>query len=155
MRKAALAQIFKRGAIFLRHKHDLRYARCQFFRNGQFTLIDQRDIAGQGGIEARRAASLADRIGCRLAEEFSRRRDQHAQTGETMTRGFRRRIAHVINNAHRQIRPEGRALARRAFDADIAADLGCRLGTVRSLASRALAALRRDPELGFSDGGVR
>lgn len=42
-----------------------------------------------------------------------------------------------------------------ATDADIAADLGCRLGTVRSLASRALAALRRDPELGFSDGGVR
>jgi RNA polymerase sigma-70 factor (sigma-E family) len=42
-----------------------------------------------------------------------------------------------------------------ATDADIAADLGCRLGTVRSLASRALAALRGDPELGFSDGGAR
>lgn len=42
-----------------------------------------------------------------------------------------------------------------ATDADIAADLGCRLGTVRSLASRALATLRRDPELGFSDGGAR
>ena len=42
-----------------------------------------------------------------------------------------------------------------ATDADIAAGLGCRLGTVRSLASRGLATLRRDPELDFSNGGAR
>lgn len=40
-----------------------------------------------------------------------------------------------------------------ASDADIADTLGCRRGTVRSLASRALAALRTDPTI--SEGGVR
>jgi RNA polymerase sigma-70 factor (sigma-E family) len=38
-----------------------------------------------------------------------------------------------------------------ASDADIAAALGCRRGTVRSLASRALATLRTDPTI--SEGG--
>jgi RNA polymerase sigma-70 factor (sigma-E family) len=38
-----------------------------------------------------------------------------------------------------------------ATDTDIAAALGCRRGTVRSLASRALTALRADPTLGDSD----
>jgi RNA polymerase sigma-70 factor (sigma-E family) len=44
-----------------------------------------------------------------------------------------------------------------ATDADIAAVLGCRRGTVRSLASRALAALRDDPALDTdaSEGGER
>ena len=36
-------------------------------------------------------------------------------------------------------------------DSDIAAALGCRLGTVRSIASRALTALRGDPTLTFGD----
>jgi DNA-directed RNA polymerase specialized sigma24 family protein len=40
-----------------------------------------------------------------------------------------------------------------ASDADIAATLGCRRGTVRSLASRALAALRIDPTI--VEGGAR
>ena len=38
-----------------------------------------------------------------------------------------------------------------ATDPDIAAALGCRRGTVRSLASRALATLREDPTLGVTD----
>jgi RNA polymerase sigma-70 factor (sigma-E family) len=43
-----------------------------------------------------------------------------------------------------------------ATDADIAAVLGCRRGTVRSLASRALAALREDPSLDIDpEGGAR
>ena len=42
-----------------------------------------------------------------------------------------------------------------AADADIAELLGCRLGTVRSLASRALAALRIDPSLDTTEGGRR
>lgn len=37
-----------------------------------------------------------------------------------------------------------------ATDADIASTLGCRRGTVRSLASRALATLRADPSLDLS-----
>lgn len=40
-----------------------------------------------------------------------------------------------------------------ASDADIAAALGCRRGTVRSLASRGLAALRTDPTM--LEGGAR
>jgi RNA polymerase sigma-70 factor (sigma-E family) len=40
-----------------------------------------------------------------------------------------------------------------ATDVDIAATLGCRRGTVRSLASRGLATLRSDPS--FAEGGVR
>ena len=40
-----------------------------------------------------------------------------------------------------------------ASDAEIAATIGCRRGTVRSLASRALAALRTDPTI--SEGGAR
>ena len=44
-----------------------------------------------------------------------------------------------------------------ATDADIAAVLGCRRGTVRSLVSRALAVLRDDPGLGIDapEGGAR
>jgi RNA polymerase sigma-70 factor (sigma-E family) len=44
-----------------------------------------------------------------------------------------------------------------ASDRDIADALGCRLGTVRSLASRGLAALRTDSslQLDASDGGAR
>lgn len=44
-----------------------------------------------------------------------------------------------------------------ATDADIAALLGCRRGTVRSLASRALAVLRDDPTLAIDapEGGAR
>ena len=39
-----------------------------------------------------------------------------------------------------------------ASDDDIAAALGCRRGTVRSLASRALAALRQDQSLSVAEG---
>jgi len=42
-----------------------------------------------------------------------------------------------------------------ASDDDIAAALGCRRGTVRSLASRALAALREDQTLSLPEGGSR
>jgi len=44
-----------------------------------------------------------------------------------------------------------------ASDADIAATLSCRLGTVRSLASRALSAMRLDPSLDINapEGGSR
>ena len=44
-----------------------------------------------------------------------------------------------------------------ATDADIAAVLDCRRGTVRSLVSRGLATLRADPTLDFttSEGGAR
>lgn len=38
-----------------------------------------------------------------------------------------------------------------ATDEEIAASLGCRRGTVRSLASRALAALRQDPTITEGD----
>jgi DNA-directed RNA polymerase specialized sigma24 family protein len=40
-----------------------------------------------------------------------------------------------------------------ATDVEIAESLGCRRGTVRSLASRGLAALRADPAL--DEGGAR
>jgi DNA-directed RNA polymerase specialized sigma24 family protein len=40
-----------------------------------------------------------------------------------------------------------------ASDADIAQALGCRRGTVRSLASRGLATLRTDPTI--TEGGTR
>jgi RNA polymerase sigma-70 factor (sigma-E family) len=42
-----------------------------------------------------------------------------------------------------------------AADVDIADLLGCRLGTVRSLVSRGLAALRRDPNLDTVQEGLR
>jgi RNA polymerase sigma-70 factor (sigma-E family) len=42
-----------------------------------------------------------------------------------------------------------------ASDAEIATALDCRRGTVRSLASRALATLRTDPTLDFTAGGAR
>ena len=44
-----------------------------------------------------------------------------------------------------------------ATDEDIAAALGCRRGTVRSLASRGFAALRGDPTLGYdsAEGDAR
>jgi RNA polymerase sigma factor (sigma-70 family) len=40
-------------------------------------------------------------------------------------------------------------------DEQIAATLGCRRGTVRSLASRALSALRDDTTLTAAEGGTR
>jgi DNA-directed RNA polymerase specialized sigma24 family protein len=44
-----------------------------------------------------------------------------------------------------------------ATDSEIAATLGCRLGTVRSLASRAVSAMREDPSLDTDapEGGSR
>jgi RNA polymerase sigma-70 factor (sigma-E family) len=66
----------------------------------------------------------------------------------------------VLWRAMRQLPDRQRTVLRfyaDATDTDIATTLGCRRGTVRSLASRALATLRSDPSLDLAspEGGAR